>query len=453
MLGPKYEPPNMEVPCEWHSQISPGMQSCSPDCFCWWESLNDPVLNSLIERASCQNLDLFIAATRIIEARLEAKGGMAKLYPRLDGSATYGNVGFNRKILNRILDQDCCRDHKGSKRKSVNFFEVGFDAEWEIDLFGMRAHEISALKAKIEASREEYCHIWISLAAEVAKNYIELRSLQLRLKTLNKNINSQRETIQLTESLTRAGFAGTVDQRQAEEQWNTLVAQRPQMELAINKTIHRLSILLAYAPGDLFCELSEPCLLPTIPRQKPIGIPSELLRRRPDIRKAERDLAAATEMIGSAIAALFPRLSLSGFIGEIGTFCTNGLTWFGGPQLLQPIFNSKLLQQDVEYNRIKAKQACYEYQKTVLGALEETENSIASFHSELERSHYLAQAKKASQDAYELTNHLYKQGFKSYLDVLVANRALLADDEAYLQSQTDLLYHYISLYKALGGGW
>lgn len=453
MVGPKYAPPNMEIPCEWHGQLSPGMQSESPDCFHWWEALKDPHLNSLMERAAAQNLDLFIAASRIREARLEKQGGMAKSYPRLDGSSTYGNVGYNKKTLNKLLDSNCCKKHTKSRTKHVNFFEVGFDVEWELDLFGMNAHELNALKAKLEASREEYLHIWISLSAEVARNYIELRTFQLRLINMNKNIHAQKETIQLSKSLHQAGFSGTVDEKQAEEQWNILAAQRPQITLAIDKAIHRLSILLGYAPGALFCELSVPSFLPVLPVQKPIGIPSELLRRRPDIKKAERDLAAATEMVGSAIAALFPRLSLTGFIGEITTFCSNGLAWFAGPQLLQPIFNSKLLQQDVKYNKIKVEQACYEYQKTVLAALEEVENAIASFHSELERNYYLAQARKASQEAYEFTHHLYQGGFKNYLDVLVTDRVLLEDDQAFLQSQADLLYHYISLYKALGGGW
>lgn len=451
MVGPKYEEPIMEIPCEWHSNMSEGMHLESSDCFVWWESLNDPLLDSLIERAACQNLDLYIAATRIREARLEEKGGKANLYPRLDGSATYGHALYNQKMLNRVVGDNCHK--KLDKKKNINFFEFGFDAEWEIDFFGMQAHEIKALKAKIEASQEDFCHIWVTLSAEVAKNYIELRGLQQRLEVINKNISAQKDTLQLTQSLITAGFAGTIDQRQAEEQVHILAAEKPQIELSIRKAIHRLSILLGYAPGELFCELSEPCMLPSLPYQKPIGIPSELLRRRPDIRKAERDLAAATERIGSAIAALFPRLSLTGFIGDIGALGTNGLTWFAGPQLLAPIFNSRLLKQDVDFNKIKTQQALYEYQKTVLEALEEVENAIASFHYELERNQNLAQALKASQDSYQMTYQLYKGGPKNYLDVQLSNRSLLAAEEAFLQSQTELLFHYIALYKALGGGW
>lgn len=448
-VGPRYEPPITDIPCDWHSPISEGMQLEPAGDFVWWESLNDPTLNSLIERASNQNLDLYIAATRILEARLEEKGGAAKLYPRIDASATYGHVQYNKKLLNNFLD--CSKQSNG--KKNINFFEVGFDAEWEIDLFGMHAHEINALKAKIEASQEDFCHLWLTLSAEVAKNYIELRSLQLRLELLDKNINTQKDTVKLTESLMTAGFSDIINEKQTEEQMNILSAQKPQIELSINKAIHRLSILLGYNPGELFCELSQPQMLPSLPCEKPIGIPSELLRRRPDIKKAERDLAAATERIGSAIAALFPRFSLTGFIGDIITSHANGFTWFAGPQLLAPIFNSKLLQQDVDFNKIKERQAFFEYQKTVLAALEEVENAIASFHYELGRNRNLEQALKASQEAYQLTYQLYEKGLKNYFEVLVSNRALLAAQDLYFQSQSELLYHYIALYKALGGSW
>ena len=323
----------------------------------------------------------------------------------------------------------------------------------EIDLFGMKKHEINALKAKIDSSEAEFCHIRITLSAEVARNYIELRGLQQRLKVMARDIDAQKETLQLTTNLIDFGFADAVDQMQAEEQLSLLSAQKPQIELSIHKTIHRLSLLLGYTPGHLFDELCEPCMLPSLPCETPIGIPSELLRRRPDIRKAERELAAATELVGSAVAALFPRLSLQGFIGDISTLCSGSFTWFADSQVLFPIFNSKLLEQDVAINKIKAGQALYEYKKTVLAALEEAENAIASFHYERERNRSLKQAQETSKEAYELALQLYRSGFKDYLEVLITHRSLLSAEDAYLQSQMELLFHYISLYKAIGGGW
>ena len=447
-VGPKYETPFLETPCDWHNRFEE-TQLDSPDCFVWWENLNDPVLNSLIEQAALQNLDLSIAALRILEVRAEQKGASASLYPHLDGSAAYGHVQYNQKTLNDILGTS--HHHHASSKRNINFFEIGFDAEWEIDLFGMKKHEINALKAKIESSEADFCHIRITLSAEVARNYIELRGLQQRLQVMTRDIDTQNETLQLTLSLIDSGFADDIDQKLAEEQLSLLLAQKPQIELSIHKAIHRLSILLGYAPGRLFDELCEPNMLPSLPCQTPIGIPSELLRRRPDIRKAERELAAATEMVGSAVAALFPRLSLRGFLGEINTLCSGSFTWFADSQILFPLFNSRLLEQDVAINKIKAGQALYEYQKTVLIALEEAENAIASFHYEWERNRALKQALETNREAYELALQLYQSGFKDYLEVLVTNRSLLSAEDAYLQSKMELLFHYISLYKALGG--
>lgn len=451
-IGPKYQPPEMDLPNDWHSPLSQGMDAEKNDCFLWWESLNDPLLNSLIERAASQNLDLFMAATRILEARTEEKGGRAAFYPHLDGSATYGHVQYNKKVLNKIIDNECSRNHKEGKR-NLNFFEWGFDAEWEIDLFGVQKHEMNALKAKIEASQEDFCYLWVTLSAEIVKTYIELRSLQLRLQLIDRNIRAQEETVSLTDSLISSGFASSVDQLEVLEQFHLLSAQKPQMQFSIDKAIHRLSILLGYYPSELFCELAEPSPLPFLPLEKPVGIPAELLRRRPDVKKAERDLAAATERVGSAMASKYPRLSLEGFIGDIGTFCSNGLTWFSGSQLLMPLFNSKLLQQDVDLNKMKERQAFYQYKKTVLEAFEEAENAINAFHYEWKRNQQLNEGQKTSRDAYTLISQLYHKGFKSYLEVLTAQRSSIAAEESYYQSQTDLLYHYISLYKALGGGW
>jgi outer membrane protein, multidrug efflux system len=449
-LGPKYEEPEVEVPCEWQSPISEGMSCETADCFLWWESLNDPVLNALIEQAAAQNLDLHIAFTRICEARILRKGGVASLLPHVDGSLTYGYLQYNQGTLNRLLGTGC----HGNRQRTLNFFEAGFDAEWEIDLFGKNVHDLKALDAEAQASEEAFSCVWITLAAEIVRHYVELRGYQLQLSLVDKDIEAQRDILGLTRSLLEGGFTGSVEVMHAEEQLRVLEAQKPQTELAIAKTIHRLSVLLGLAPGNLYAELCEAGCLPSLPCCRPIGIPSELLRRRPDIRKAERELAAATERVGSAIAALFPRISLYGFLGDIAALCGgNGMVGYAGPQILLPIFNSRLLQQDVNLNKIQTQQALYRYQKTVLEALEEAENAISSFHYELEKSRFLADARSLSQEAHMLSFQLYQKGLKNYLEVQTANLGAIAAERAYVQSQIELLMHYISLYKALGGGW
>lgn len=455
-VTPPYVAPQMDIPCEWHSQPTEGMSADSLECFLWWESLKDPLLNSLMKRAAFQNRDLYIAGTRILETRAERKAHDTQLYPHLDASVNYGHLECHREaLLNKITN---CHHRKHGKL-NLNFFEVGFDADWEIDLFGARAYEINALEAQVEASEESFKETWVTLSAEIARNYIELRSLQNQVTLINHRIASQTDTLHLTQELIDIGMASSIDLTQAQGQLDSLSAQKPLLELGISKSINRLSILIGQLPGDLFAELSEPSEIPTLPCYKPIGVPSELLRRRPDIRRAERNLAAATERIGSATAALFPRLTLRGFIGNITTHLSSLLnpaksgTWFAGPQLLLPIFNSRLLKQDIDYQKIKSKQALFEYQKTVLEALEEAENAIASFHYELQNNKQLALAEESASKAYQSMLELYEKGFKSYLEVQLTNRDLLNAQNAFAQSQTQLLLHYIILYKALGGGW
>jgi len=456
-VGPTYTTPELDLPCEWHSETSEGMEVEEASA-CWWENFNDPVLNSLIERAACQNLDLAIAATRILQVRQEKKGKSAEAYPHVDLSANYDHVYYSKNgLVKGLLDTaGNCKD-KHIKR-NVNFFELGFDADWELDFFGMRKHEVHALEAQESASEEALRDIWVSLSAEIARSYIELRGHQRALHLLNRNLIAQEGMVELHLDLVAGGVISDLDARQISNQTNILAAQRPMVQFAISRSIHHLSILLSYAPGDLFDELAveDDCIMPSLPYEKPICIPSELLRRRPDIRRAERELAAATEKVGSAIAALYPRFSLQGFIGEISTnigslFNPASFMWAAGPQVLVPIFNSRLILEDVQMNKILTQKALYEYQKVVLTALEETENAIASFHFEGEHSKRLSEVYEGTKNALELTQQLFHTGVKSNLDVLTAIRAHIDAENNYMQSQVDQLLNYIALNKALAG--
>lgn len=456
-VGPKYEVPNLDIPCEWHSdcdEMQCDIGQNGLDCFVWWQQLGDPTLDWLIECAAEQNLDLHIAAMRVLAARAEKQAKKADLYPHIDATNSYGHVYYSKDALfNGVLGKDCCHG-----KRNVDFFELGFDAEWEIDLFGMTTREIAALQAQQEAAHESLCDVWITMSAEVARNYIQLRGFQQRLAILKRHVDAQKSAVELTQDLLSRGLVGDVDVSRARAAASSAAAEIPSIELAINKTIYRISVLLGYSPGDLYEALSVPACPPCLPEDRPIAVPSELLRRRPDIRKAERELAAATERIGAAIAALFPRLSLRGFIGDISThigslFSPASGTWIAGPQILLPIFNSKLLLQDVDYNKNITQQAIYNYQKTVLSALEETEGAIASFHYEMERNRHLSDVYRADEIAYQMTSQLYDQGIKDRLAVIAAERELLTAEDLRLQSQIDLLLHYVALYKALGGCW
>jgi NodT family efflux transporter outer membrane factor (OMF) lipoprotein len=458
-MGPHYEPPITEVPCEWHQDL-PDNFSDTPetDCISWWEKLNDPVLNDLITRASEQNLDLHIAAMRVLLARSEANGKKGDLYPHIDGSLNYGHVQYSRDALVTGLLANSLPIESKRHDRGFNFFEAGFDVEWEIDLFGYRAHEIAALKAQEQAAEDELCAVWVTLSAEIAKNYIELRGYQQRLAILEKTSTIQKQQVQLTKELHQRGMVDDLTLNKTEAEEAAVNAEAPLLRTAIARAIHRLSILLGYPPGAL-SECLEPAeMLPSLPLGQSIGVPSELLRRRPDVRKAERELAAATERVGSAIAALFPRFSLRGFVGDISTnagnlFSPSSATWYAGPQLLVPIFNSKLLLQEVQYNKIVTRQALYRYQKTVLEALEEAENAICSYKMGEERQSHLEQAYAIHKRSADAADELYEKGLTDYLGVAASEKAKLNAESTRLQGQIDLLLSYISLYKALGGSW
>lgn len=455
-LGPKYQIPEVEIPCEWHNETPASVNCASPENVVWWESLGDPLLNELIVQAATQNLDLQIAAIRVIQARAEANAKKADLYPRIDGSANYGHVYCSKEALKGIIDT------LGTKschtRRNLNFYEIGFDAEWEIDFFGLSRHEIAAMQAHEEAVQESLCSVWVTLSAEIAKNYIELRGFQHRFERTGQSLQVQSEAVQLSQELLQRGVVNEGDYNRLRGEWSQLKAQAASIEFNIARCIHRISILLGYAPGEL-CEcFSESRPLPKLPCEHSIGFPSELLRRRPDIRKAERELAAATERIGSAIASLFPRFSLRGFIGEISTnvgslFSPASATWFAGPQILVPIFNSRLLMQEVEYNKMVTQEALITYQKTVLEALEEAENAIAAFKYEEKRFNHLNEAYEFDEKALMFTKELYGKGLNDLFAVSTAQKLLLVAEEAKVQSQVDLLLNYVSLYKALGGSW
>ncbi len=457
-VGPIYEVPDVAIPTEWHSEVSEGFNTQPPEDLIWWESLQDPILNNLMAYAAAQNLDLKIAAIRVLQARAESKGKKADLYPRIDGSATYNHVYYSKDgLVNGLIGNAVPVDSKHVKR-NVDIFELGFDAEWEIDFFGLKAHEIAASRAQEEGVHDLLCGVWVTLSAEIAKNYIELRGLQRRLEIAKRTIKTQEEALQLTQQLLTRGVVDQSDYSKMQAEWNALNAELPPIELHITRAIHRLSMLLGYAPGDLFTCLEASCQLPDLPLELSIGIPSELLRRRPDIRKAERDLAAATERVGSAIAGLFPRFSLRGFLGDISThagslFNPASATWLAGPQILVPIFNSRLLLQEVEYNKLATQEALYTYQKTVMEALEESENAIAAYGYEKERLRHLMAAYQHSQAASAFAKELYQKGINDNFALRIAEKSLLAAEDSLVRSQVELILYYIALYKALGGSW
>lgn len=447
-LQDPYRVPALDIPCDWQTPLP---EVDHDECFNWWTHLNDPMLSALMLMASEGNLDLQISMMRVLQARTEANGKKGDLYPRLDGSFNCGHVSFNKKVLDSLVRKSCL------KSSSLSFFEIGFDAEWELDFFGKTEHEIAAAKAHAEAIEEDLSAVWVTLSAEIAKNYVELRGFQNRLQLLLEKVEIQTLELSLNEELKSRGLIKSPDLNQIIAAQSLTEAEIPIIQLNISKTINRISILLGYNPGELSDYLS--CYQPLqLPCTAPIGLPSELLQRRPDIRKAERELASATEKIGSAIASLFPRFSLWGFVGDVSAkggslFDSSSFTWGVGPQVVVPIFNSRLLLQDVEYNKLATQEALYTYQKTVIEALEEAENSIAAYSAGEIALNHIRKASQILQESEDQEETLRKKGLSSTLSLIAVRKQALSAKDTEIQEEVAQLLRYIAVYKALGGSW
>lgn len=446
-IGPQYRCPDMEMPPSWTACPEICEETRIAD---WWGEFGDPLLSGLMERAAAENIDVQLALLRVLEVRAELKQKASSLFPQINGSFSLGKAQLSREFF-KGNGAECFRTN-------TSYFELGFDALWELDLFGVTAHEMNALQAKVGASCEEVHQVWVTLFAEIAKHYMQLRRQQQQLRLLEAEIASLEATVELTEELWNIGMATSADLHQAEGELSTWQAKLPEAKQKRDRLMRHLAILVGGYPDDLICLLESCQELPRPLTEPTCGLPSDLLRRRPDIRKAERELAAATEQVGAAVASLFPRISLQGFVGSISR-CLSSLitpgsaTWLIGPQILFPIFNSQQLLRDVDFSKVKTQEALYLYQKTVLEALEETENAIAEFHYAQEGHEHFLAAKEAALLAEESMRDLYCQGFKSYLDVLIAERASLRAQELVLESEAALLLNQVAIYKALGGGW
>jgi len=443
-------PPCLEIETTWLTETPTLNYSGTTFNWLWWEALGDPILTDLVEKAVVQNLELQVIASRVAETRRLAHVTEASRLPHLDASLNTGKAGFNQGVLRNLLGYK----DKGNKQKNISLFEAGFDAEWEIDLFGWRKHEHNATQAQYEATKEELHAGVVVLASEVARAYIEFRGIQKQTELARARILAQQDVSSLTTDLQKSGLVSIFDQWDAENTLGLLQAELPNLELSGKKALFKLSVLIGRQPQELIGLLNAPCETFEVPTELPVSLPCELLRQRPDIRQAEKLLQAAYEKTKSAEANLYPRLSLVGFIGDVTTKITKpGLTWYTGPSILAPIFNSKLLQEDLALNQEKFKQAFLNYQISVLQALEETESAIASYDAAVQRQTLIKTSFTNSRQAYEQSLVLYQRGLKNYLEVSVFQERLIQAERSFVDAKTETAKAYIAIYKALGGGF
>jgi len=342
--------------------------------------------------------------------------------------------------------------------RQLNLFQAGFDATWELDIFGGVRRSIEAADADIAASEESRRDVLVTLLSEVALNYTQLRGSQRRLAIAYENIAAQQDTVELSQTRYNAGFTNELDVSQAQAQLATTQSQVPLLETSIRQAIYQLSVLLGQPPDALVAELEQEAPIPATPPDVPVGLPSELLRRRPDIRTAERQLAAATARIGEAMADLFPKFSLTGSFGtqtrDIRHFLdAKSLFWSIGPAVSWPIFDAGAIRANIRVQNARQEEALATYEKTVLTAFQDVENSLVAYLNEQVRHRALAEAVAANQRSTDLSNELYGRGLAAFLNVLVSEQALYASQDQLVQSETTAVTNLISLYKALGGGW
>jgi NodT family efflux transporter outer membrane factor (OMF) lipoprotein len=482
MVGPNYHPRTANTPAEW-GELSDGEATTRPvantPVVQWWKTFGDPDLDSLITRAVASNWDLRRAQARVREARAQRDFVRADLFPTVNTDAAFSHSHFPTGVLGTTTG-GCSSGASGGTTGGTgggtstptpsgasqnvggfgnqNLYQAGFDASWEIDVFGGVRRSVEAADADIAAAVEDYRDTTVSLLAEVARNYVELRGFQRQWTIAEENLKAQQQTLELTQSRLKAGVATDLDLARAQAQVSTTASEIPTLQASARMAIHRLGTLLGVDPMKLSAELSPIKPIPGVPPQLPVGVPSELLRRRPDIRRAERQLAAATARIGVATADLFPRFSLTGSLGLESAEAKSLLNYSSrfysiGPSVSWPIFDAGRIRANIRVQNAREEQAVAVYEQAVLTALQEAEDALANYTREEARRRTLEQAAEANGRAVKLANQLYAAGRTDFLSVLQAQRDLFASQDALVQSNRAVSTDLVSLYKALGGGW
>jgi NodT family efflux transporter outer membrane factor (OMF) lipoprotein len=449
MVGPDYQQPKTNVPDSWVGTTSqPTTQPTTRTSITiaeptelreWWKTFHDATLDSLITRAIESNLDLQQAELRIRQARAGRAVVAGGLWPNADVSASY-------------------RRSRAAGTSSRDFYQAGFDASWEIDVFGGVRRSIEAADADIAFAIEDRRDVLVTLLSEVALNYMDLRGFQRQIAIAEKNLASVRRSVDLTRRRFAGGFVSGLDVANSEAELAANESRIPVLEQNVQQVIYSLSVLLGREPGALLNELKAEGPIPATPPAVPVGLPSELLRRRPDIRRAEANLHAATARVGVATADLFPRFSLTGSLGTSGSQPKDLGNWDNhfwsiGPSVSWPIFDAGRIRANIGVQTAVAEQTLLGYRSTVLIALQDVENSLIAYAKEQQHQVSLNAAVTANRRAVDLATQLYTQGQTDFSDVLLAQRSLLASEDAMVQSERTMATNLISLYKALGGGW
>ena len=436
-----YQPPVPNAPAEWSLPVAESADAESLSR--WWETFGDEQLSTLVRRAVEGNLDVRTAISRVREARATTRSTRTQLWPSADvgGSARGSGNGGEAGIAG-----------------VTGLYTLSIDASWEIDAFGGIRSTIDAASATAEARDADLQDVLITLTADVALNYIDIRSLQRRLEIARSNVGLQQETLELTQFRAQAGLATDLDVQQALSNVESTRAQIASLEGQVGQSIHAIAILLGRPPAELNAEFTTPAPIPDAPIETTLGLPAEALRRRPDVRSAERQLAAQFAQVNAARADLYPSLRLAGSIGleslSLATLLVPGAQfWSIGPSASTRLFDRRQLRENLVVQSERQEQAARSYETVVLRALQEVEDSLTALAQEQVRRAHVAAAANAAQQAADLSLQLYNSGLRDFRDVLDAQRSLLTLQDSLASSDTTVSSDLVRLFKALGGGW
>lgn len=444
-VGPDYAAPQT-VPARAFAGAADGAFTAAAIEARWWSRFDDPVLDDLVARALAANHDLRIATARVREARAIYRDAALDRLPTVTTSAA-----ARYEQLSETQAPGLSR-----AERELDTYTLGFDAFWELDFFGRVRRAVEAADAEAAAAEAGLRDARVTVIAEVGRNYFAWRGAAQRLAVARRNLENQTKTLELTELRLDAGRGTELDTARARAQLNATAAVIPLFEVATREAEHRLAVLLGERPGSL--ALPPPQELAPLAGSFPIGSPAELLRRRPDIRAAERLLASATARVGVATADLFPRVTLTGFLGfvagrtgDLGRSASEA--WFASPALTWAAFDLGSVRARLRASEARADAALARYEQTVLRALEETENGLVSFGQNRTRLVSLRAAAQASARAAELARLRFNEGVSDFLALLDAERTLLEAEDRVAQAETETYTALVAVYKALGGGW
>ena len=488
-LGPNFQQPSLFAPGSWFAS-RPAPPAATPSRFVpepidasWWRVFNDPVLTELEEQVARSNLTVRLATVRLQESRLQRGVTAAEEFPTLNGNASYtrekvsdrgvvgvigGGAGSPGTAANGLTGTQGAIPTSNSAAArgrlhvpSFNLFQGGFDSSWEVDFWGRVRRQVEAADAAIDASAETRRDALVTVFAELARDYIQLRGQQRGLQIARDTLASERQSLRITQERQAGGLTTGLDSANASAQVGTTGAQIPLLEAQAATTMNAIALLLGETPGALSAKLSTARPVPPVPPVVPIGLPSELARRRPDIRRAEAQLHAATADIGQAEADFFPKVTLSGSVGvqavrfrDLGNITPFGALQFsGGPSITIPIFEGGRLKYTLDLRKAQQQEAAVTYQQTVLQAFHDVDNALTSYSAEQLRREQLGRAVEQARHALSLARQQYVSGLSTFLDVLTAQRTVLEAEQQHADSTTTVSANLVQLYKALGGGW